>query len=197
MWCGSREAAKRRLEEMRFGGGTLPALPLARGELLYSGTCWSTLITLIRPALDRPCEVRGSLPPPSSRPALSLALRPPLSRPRPPAGMPTAKCTRRGCGHAFDPDHNDSAACSFHPGAPGPSRLPPHPGPHPQAKLTMTPTRAQFSTRASRAGAAARPSTSVSSSPSRRRLVEPLRNAHRRRRADSLHLSRTHSRDRL
>ncbi|TNY22477.1 chord-domain-containing protein [Rhodotorula diobovata] len=32
--------------------------------------------------------------------------------------MPNAKCTRRGCGLEFDPDHNDQAACSFHPGAP-------------------------------------------------------------------------------
>ncbi|BGP46135.1 hypothetical protein JCM10450v2_001975 [Rhodotorula kratochvilovae] len=32
--------------------------------------------------------------------------------------MPAAKCTRRGCGQSFDPDSNDSPACSFHPGAP-------------------------------------------------------------------------------
>lgn len=32
--------------------------------------------------------------------------------------MTQAKCTRNGCGKAFDPDHNDSAACSFHPGVP-------------------------------------------------------------------------------
>ncbi|GAA6006408.1 hypothetical protein JCM11491_004944 [Sporobolomyces phaffii] len=32
--------------------------------------------------------------------------------------MTTVKCTRNGCGKQFDPANNDSAACSFHPGAP-------------------------------------------------------------------------------
>ncbi|GAA5996355.1 cysteine and histidine-rich domain-containing protein [Rhodotorula paludigena] len=32
--------------------------------------------------------------------------------------MATVTCTRRGCGKSFDPAHNDSPECSFHPGAP-------------------------------------------------------------------------------